>query len=82
MVIRDDRVAANPELAADVFDAFARSKALYMERLKAGRIEMPTEIDKLHARGFTGRFISVAGAGHGVNKGIQGAVRELITLNR
>ena len=30
--------------------AFAESKRLYMERLKAGRIEKPTEVDKVHAR--------------------------------
>jgi 4,5-dihydroxyphthalate decarboxylase len=50
VVIKDDLIAAHPNLAADVFDAFARSKALYMERLKAGRIEKPTETDKVHAR--------------------------------
>jgi 4,5-dihydroxyphthalate decarboxylase len=50
VVIKDDLIAAHPRLAADVFDAFARSKAVYMERLKAGRIEKPTEVDKVHAR--------------------------------
>jgi len=50
VVIKDDLIATHPKLAADVFDAFARSKALYMERLKSGRIEKPTEVDKVHAR--------------------------------
>jgi 4,5-dihydroxyphthalate decarboxylase len=50
VVIKDDLIASHPRLAADVFDAFARSKAVYMERLKAGRIEKPTEVDKVHAR--------------------------------
>jgi 4,5-dihydroxyphthalate decarboxylase len=50
VVIKDDLIATHPKLAADVFDAFARSKALYMEHLKSGRIEKPTEVDKVHAR--------------------------------
>ena len=35
---------------ADVFDAFAESKRLYVERLKAGAIEKPTGVDKVHQR--------------------------------
>jgi 4,5-dihydroxyphthalate decarboxylase len=50
VVIRDELLAAHPELAADVFHAFAESKRLYIERLKAGRIEKPTEVDKVHSR--------------------------------
>jgi 4,5-dihydroxyphthalate decarboxylase len=50
VVIRDELLAAHPQLAADVFHAFAQSKRLYMERLKAGRIEKPTEVDKVHSR--------------------------------
>jgi 4,5-dihydroxyphthalate decarboxylase len=50
VVIRDELLAAHPELAADVFNAFAQSKRLYIERLKAGRIEKPTEVDKVHSR--------------------------------
>jgi 4,5-dihydroxyphthalate decarboxylase len=50
VVIKDDLLAAQPKLAADVFDAFARSKQMYLERLKAGAIEKPTEVDKVHAR--------------------------------
>jgi 4,5-dihydroxyphthalate decarboxylase len=49
VVIKDELLAAHPELAADVFHAFTESKRLYMERLKAGRIEKPTEVDKVHA---------------------------------
>ena len=49
VVIRDELLAAHPQLAADVFNAFAESKRLYIERLKAGRIEKPTEVDKVHA---------------------------------
>ena len=50
VVIKDELLAAHPELAADVFDAFARSKRLYVERLKAGQIEKPTEVDEMHRR--------------------------------
>lgn len=50
VVIRDDLLEQRPDLAADVFDAFARSKQLYVERLKAGEISSPTGVDKVHQR--------------------------------
>jgi 4,5-dihydroxyphthalate decarboxylase len=50
VVIKDELIAAHPGLAADVFNVFAQSKWLYLERLKAGKIEKPTEVDKVHAR--------------------------------
>ena len=50
VVIKDELLAANPDLAADVFDAFARSKRVYLERLKAGQIEKPTDVDEVHRR--------------------------------
>jgi 4,5-dihydroxyphthalate decarboxylase len=50
VVIKDDLIAAHPGLARDVFNAFAQSKRIYLERLNAGRIEKPTEVDKVHAR--------------------------------
>src|SRR3954465_4351365 len=50
VVVKDDLIAARPGLAADVFKAFAESKRLYMERLKAGKIEKPTEVDRVHQR--------------------------------
>ena len=50
VVIKDELLAAHPGLAADVFDAFAQSKRLYVERLKAGQIEKPTEVDEMHRR--------------------------------
>ncbi len=49
-VIRDELLAAHGDLAADVFAAFAESKRLYVERLKAGRIEKPTAVDEVHRR--------------------------------
>src|SRR5262249_9183026 len=50
VVIKDELIAKHGDLAADVFDAFARAKRHYVERLKAGRIEKPTEVDEVHPR--------------------------------
>jgi 4,5-dihydroxyphthalate decarboxylase len=50
VVVRDDVLAANPHIAAETFEAFAESKRLYVEALKAGSIAEPTAIDKLHSR--------------------------------
>ena len=50
IVVRDELLAAQPGLAADVFEAFAESKRHYLQRLAAGQIEQPTAMDKLHLR--------------------------------
>ena len=50
IVVRDDVLGKHPELAADLFEAFARAKRLYVERLQEGRIEHPTRTDDLHRR--------------------------------
>jgi ABC-type nitrate/sulfonate/bicarbonate transport system substrate-binding protein len=50
VVIKDELIAAHPDLAADVFNAFAESKRRYVERLKADQIEKPTEVDAMHKR--------------------------------
>jgi 4,5-dihydroxyphthalate decarboxylase len=50
IVVRDDVLDANPDVAVAVFDAFARSKQLYLEKLKAGQIENPSAVDQLHAQ--------------------------------
>jgi 4,5-dihydroxyphthalate decarboxylase len=50
VVIKDELIAAHPELAADVFNAFAESKRRYVERLKGDQIEKPTEVDAMHKR--------------------------------
>jgi 4,5-dihydroxyphthalate decarboxylase len=50
VVIKNELLAAHPELAADVFDAFAASKNVYLERLQADEIEKPTETDAVHKR--------------------------------
>jgi 4,5-dihydroxyphthalate decarboxylase len=50
VVIKNELIAAHPQLAADVFDAFAAGKRAYLDRLEAGEIEKPTEVDELHKR--------------------------------
>jgi 4,5-dihydroxyphthalate decarboxylase len=50
VVIRDELLQSNPDLAADVFAAFAEAKRLYLERLKSGSIENPSEVDRIHQR--------------------------------
>lgn len=50
IVVRDDLLREHPDLAADVFGAFAEAKRIYIERLKAGRIAQPTAVDKLHQK--------------------------------
>ena len=49
-MIKDELIARHPELAADVFNAFAESKRLYVERLKAGKIEKMTAVDSMHQK--------------------------------
>jgi 4,5-dihydroxyphthalate decarboxylase len=48
IVIKDELLAKHPDLAVDVFNTFAESKRQYLAKLKAGAIENPTAIDKLH----------------------------------
>jgi 4,5-dihydroxyphthalate decarboxylase len=50
VVVKDELLDAHRDLAPDVFNVFAESKRLYVERLKAGRIEQPTEVDEVHRR--------------------------------
>jgi len=50
VVVKDELLAAHPELAADVFEAFAESKRRYVEKLRAGAIEKPTAMDEMHRR--------------------------------
>ena len=50
VVIKDDLLAANPGLAADVFSAFAEAKRRYVERLRAGNIDKFTKEDEVHRR--------------------------------
>jgi 4,5-dihydroxyphthalate decarboxylase len=50
VVIKDELIAKHSDLAADVFDAFARAKRRYVEELKAGKIDKPSEVDEVHRR--------------------------------
>jgi 4,5-dihydroxyphthalate decarboxylase len=50
IVVKDDLLAEHPDLAADVFGAFAEAKRVYLGRLKAGQIAQPTAVDKLRLR--------------------------------
>jgi 4,5-dihydroxyphthalate decarboxylase len=50
IVVKDELLEAHPQLAADVFDAFARAKRVYLDRLERGAIEEPTEVDRVHQR--------------------------------
>jgi 4,5-dihydroxyphthalate decarboxylase len=50
VVVKDELLAAHPQLAADVFNAFAESKRRYMEKLKSGQIEKPTAVDEVHKK--------------------------------
>ncbi|MFN2460664.1 MAG: ABC transporter substrate-binding protein [Candidatus Velthaea sp.] len=50
IVVKDELLAAYPNLAADIFDAFAEAKNRYVDRLRRGEIEAPTKIDELHRR--------------------------------
>ena len=38
------------DLAADIFEAFAQAKQIYLQRLETGKIEKPTKVDELHRR--------------------------------
>jgi hypothetical protein len=50
VVIKDEVLRARPEVATEVFDAFARAKQLYVERLRSGAITDPTATDRMYAR--------------------------------
>jgi 4,5-dihydroxyphthalate decarboxylase len=48
VVIRDELLAEHPDLGRRVFDAFARSKQLYVEQLTAGTLPEETTTDRMH----------------------------------
>ena len=50
MVVKDELLDAHPDLGPDLFNAFTEAKRIYVERLKAGRIEKPTAVDEMHKR--------------------------------
>ncbi len=50
IAVRDELLDAHPGVATAVFNAFAESKNVYLERLREGRIKRPTGVDQLHIR--------------------------------
>src|SRR5215510_6549106 len=50
VVVKDELLKAHPGLAADVFNAFAEAKNLYVERLRKGQIAAPTKTDERYKR--------------------------------
>lgn len=50
IVVKDELLKKYPDLAADLFYTFARSKELYVEKLREGKIENPTATDKMHLK--------------------------------
>jgi 4,5-dihydroxyphthalate decarboxylase len=50
VVIRDEILEKYPDVAGSIFNAFAESKRIYLERLLNGKIEKPTEMDELYIK--------------------------------
>jgi ABC-type nitrate/sulfonate/bicarbonate transport system substrate-binding protein len=50
IVVKDELLEARPRLAADIFETFAQAKRFYVDRLQAGAIAQPTDVDRLHQR--------------------------------
>ena len=48
VVVKDEVLKARPELGPAIFAAFAESKRLYVEQLRAGAIARPTAVDEVH----------------------------------
>lgn len=48
VAVRDEVLNEHPNVATQVFDAFAESKGLYLDELKAGRISDLSRVDKVH----------------------------------
>jgi 4,5-dihydroxyphthalate decarboxylase len=50
IVVREELLGSRPDLAADIFQAFAEAKRDYVRRLRSGQIQNPTRIDHMHSR--------------------------------
>lgn len=48
VVVRDDLLSEAPDLAGQLFEAFAESKRRYVQDLRAGRIDDLTAVDRVH----------------------------------
>jgi 4,5-dihydroxyphthalate decarboxylase len=50
VVVRDDVLAAHPDLASDIFTAFAEAKNRYVDDLRHNRIDDPSSTDQMYRR--------------------------------
>jgi 4,5-dihydroxyphthalate decarboxylase len=50
IVVREELLDSHPDLAADVFEAFAEAKCDYVRRMRSGQIQNPTRVDDMHSR--------------------------------
>jgi 4,5-dihydroxyphthalate decarboxylase len=50
VVVKDELLDAHADLAADIFGAFAEAKRRYLDRLRADKIEKPTDVDEVYRR--------------------------------
>lgn len=48
VAVRDELLEERPDVAMQLFDAFAAAKKIYVDDLKAGRISDPGRVDKVH----------------------------------
>ena len=74
VVIKDELLEKHPDLAADIFNAFAASKRLYVEALKAGKIETLDAADNIHLK------VMAAGAADPLPYGIEPNRKVIETL--
>jgi 4,5-dihydroxyphthalate decarboxylase len=50
VVVRNDLIDAHSDLAPDIFDAFARAKRIYVQRLREGQVGPASQIDQVFRR--------------------------------
>jgi ABC-type nitrate/sulfonate/bicarbonate transport system substrate-binding protein len=50
VVVRNDLLEADPDLARDIFDAFAQAKRIHVQRLREGRVEVTSPTDQVYRR--------------------------------
>src|ERR1700730_16073694 len=50
VVVRNDLLDAHPDLALDMFDAFAEAKRIYVQRLREGPVDAASSIDHVYLR--------------------------------
>jgi 4,5-dihydroxyphthalate decarboxylase len=50
VVVRNDLLAADPDLARDIFEAFAEAKRIYVQRLREGLVDAASPTDQVYRR--------------------------------